>query len=175
MSHEVAILNFRGTLELYTWQDIGQIERALKALCLFRVLPYKSTKESQILWILNLFFPLTITPIKISVLSYCRLIFSTPRFKKATYVITALCVAWFIAGFPVIIFECTPYYAVYNLTVQAITGYCFPFGNFVLTYELLNSLLDISILVLPVSMIRKLQLPLKRKIKVSAVFLLGRL
>lgn len=50
---------------------------------------------------------------------------------------------------------------------------CVLFGLFVLMLELTNVLLDITILILPISVIRDLQLPARDRWILSLIFLLG--
>lgn len=131
-------------------------------------------KRAQILWVAELFFPLTITPVKLSVLSFYRTIFSTKKFRLATYAISTICVMWLFAGFWVILFQCHPVRAVFDIKLAA-EAHCFPFAAFVFTYELINALIDVSILALPIFMVRKLQMKTKRKLQVISIFLMGAL
>lgn len=127
---------------------------------------------SKILWIAEIVFVLTITPVKISVLCFYRNAFSTPRFRRATYYMSALCVAWLISGFWVTIFQCRPVRAVYDLKAAA-GAHCISFKNFAFAHEVINTLTDICILALPLFMIRKLQLPTRRKVQLVSIFLTG--
>lgn len=89
-----------------------------------------------------------------------------------TYAISTVCVLWLFAGFWVVIFQCRPVRAVYDVTLAA-TAHCIPFAPFVFTYELINALIDVFILVLPVVMVRKLKLQTRQKLQVMSVFLMG--
>jgi hypothetical protein len=128
--------------------------------------------NTQMLWIASPFFPLTITPLKISILCFYRLVFPLYWFAVATYVISALCGMWLFAGFWVIIFQCTPWRAVYDFSLQP-TANCVSFGNFVFIYEFLNACLDVAILTLPLLIVPTLQLSLRRKAQVLMVFFMG--
>ena len=123
------------------------------------------------LWISELFFPLTITPVKISILCFYRTIFSIGKFRLVTYTLSTICALWLFAGFWVVIFQCRPVRAVYDVTI--VDAHCIQFGPFVFIYELINALIDISILALPVFMVRRLQLQLRRKLQVMSMFLMG--
>jgi hypothetical protein len=72
----------------------------------------------------------------------------------------------------VTIFQCTPYRAVFDFSLKPIAK-CLDFGTFVFVYELLNASIDVTILVLPVLVIPKLQLKLRQKIQVLMIFFMG--
>jgi hypothetical protein len=128
----------------------------------------------QILWVASHIWPLSITPLKISILCFYRSVFPLPWFKSATYILTTLCVMWWFSGFWVILFQCSPVRAVYDYSpsVQA-KARCVQFGHFVFFYELLNACLDVAILALPALVIPKLQLSFRRKVQVMLIFLMG--
>ena len=85
---------------------------------------------------------------------------------------SAVCGLWLFSGFWVTIFQCRPVRAVYDHKLAA-GAHCVSFGQFVFIYELLNALIDVCILALPVYMVRKLQLPTRRKLQVISIFLMG--
>jgi multisubunit Na+/H+ antiporter MnhE subunit len=99
-------------------------------------------------------------------------VFPLPWFEIATHVITGVCVLWLFSGFWVTIFQCTPYRAVFDFSLKPIAK-CLDFGTFVFVYELLNASIDVTILVLPVLVIPKLQLKLRQKIQVLMIFFMG--
>ncbi|KAL8893469.1 MAG: hypothetical protein Q9192_005230 [Flavoplaca navasiana] len=150
-----AVIGIAGSLEVTALTDIGDIQETLK-----------------ILWVSELFFPFTITCVKISILCFYRTIFSTRTFRHVTYAISAICAMWMFAGFWVIIFQCRPVRAVYDTSLAA-TADCFPFARFVFTYELTNALIDVAILALPMYMVRKLQMQTRQKIQVMSIFAMG--
>lgn len=124
------------------------------------------------MWAGEILFPLTITPIKISILCFYGRIFSTPNFRRAIRCMSAVCILWLITGFWVTLFQCRPARAVYDLKLAA-GAHCVAYGQFVFIYTLLNALIDACILALPVFMVRKLQLPTRRKLQVISIFLTG--
>lgn len=79
---------------------------------------------------------------------------------------------WMFASFWVIIFQCRPVRAVYDPSIAA-TAECIPFARFVFTSELTNALIDVSILALPICMVRKLQMQTRQKLQVMFVFAIG--
>ena len=133
---------------------------------------WKSLNNQKFLWVTELFFPLTITCVKLSVLCFYRTIFSTRNFRLITDAVSAVCVMWMLATCWVVVFQCRPIRAVYNPSLAA-TADCVSFAWFVFTSELTNALIDVSILALPIYMVRKLQMKTRRKIQVISVFAMG--
>jgi len=126
------------------------------------------------LYVASPFLPLTITPLKISILCFYRSVFPLRWFRTATYILTTLCVLWLFSGFWVTIFQCTPVRAVYDFSPSAqLNAKCLDFGQFVFIYELLNACIDVAILALPAFVVPGLHLPLRQRIQVMAIFLMG--
>ena len=122
----------------------------------------------------EILFSFTITPVKLSVLFFYRTIFATPGFRRTTSVVGILCVLWFTVVLIVTIFQCHPVKAAWDeLLVVDGKGHCMPAGTYIFSYELTNVFTDVCILCMPIYMIKKLQLPLRRKITVCGIFLLG--
>lgn len=72
----------------------------------------------------------------------------------------------------VVIFQCHPVKAAWD-PLRTSKNQCLLFGSFVLGYEASNIAIDLAILCLPIYMIRRLQLPARRKWTLSFIFLLG--
>ena len=121
-----------------------------------------------------MFFFVTITAVKISILTFYRNIFATKKFGIATHIIATICIMWLFAGLLVIIFGCHPIEANYVITYPS-QSYCVPFGLFIFTHELLNSLVDVVILAMPCFVVHRLQLSPRQKQQVIGIFLLGSL
>ena len=171
----LGVAGIAGTLSASSLQDPLQIEEALKVSAPRNqnAAKYAEVDRSlQILWIAELFFPLTITPIKISILCFYRMIFSTPNYRRATYYLSAICGLWLFSGFWVTIFQCRPVRAVYDRKLAA-SAHCVAFGQFAFVHELINALTDLCILALPIFVIRKLQMPTRQKLQIMSIFLLG--
>lgn len=115
-------------------------------------------------------FVLGTATVQISILLYYRRIFTTQKFKRKTLglgVIVAL--AWLVSELGIIL-QCFPLDSYWN---PLVAGHCQNLNIFVMVMGLIDLLLDISILILPMSMIPELRLPLKHKISLSVIFLLG--
>ncbi|KAI1371050.1 hypothetical protein F4677DRAFT_321439 [Hypoxylon crocopeplum] len=126
----------------------------------------------KMLYISDIFFGLTITFVKLSILAFYYTIFSISRkFQLWTYVVGGLCTAWLIVYMFINIFQCKPIEALWEQLGS--TEYCIQSGPLWLGYELTNFFLDVLVLVLPVAMVRRLQLPSGQKWSVAGIFLLG--
>ena len=81
-----------------------------------------------------------------------------------------LVVLWTVPAFFAELFTCVPLAAWRNPKIK---GKCIDYPKFRAAIMSLEVVLDSVILALPIREIIKLQMPLKRKIMVSCVFLLG--
>ena len=71
-----------------------------------------------------------------------------------------------------IVLQCIPVKEAWDPLRTAETK-CVLFGVFVFLQELTNILLDITIILLPISVVRNLHLPARRRWALSLIFLLG--
>jgi len=96
-------------------------------------------------------------------------------FKWAITTTLSLVVAWQIAMVLTITFQCTPVQGYWKkiLLTQTRTG-CLPNENeVILLHGILNVIFDLMVLLLPIPVVLKLQLPRKQKIGLIAMFGLG--
>lgn len=113
-------------------------------------------------------YSVTITAIKISVLLFYFRIFGVrPDVRIAIYAIGALVVIWGIVAFFLSIFQCTA-------RARTIPGaHCMSTFKFFLGTAIPNTLLDISLLVLPLRVLWTLQLSTQKRIALSTIFSVG--
>jgi hypothetical protein len=124
------------------------------------------------LYVSDIFFGVTITFVKLSILTLYYSVFSVSRkFQLWTYVVGGACVIWFVVYAFLNIFQCRPIHQLWDSLGS--TQFCLPSGKLWLGLELSNFFLDVVILVLPVAMLRQLQLPPTKKWSVAGIFLLG--
>lgn len=109
-------------------------------------------------------------PTKISILCLYRRIFSVPSFKRASLLVGLLVVLWWTAATVADIFSCMPVQLLWDLSLE---GRCFDFNIFWFSMGVLETIIDIIILVLPIKMVLALQLSKRNKIVLSGIFLLG--
>ena len=96
-----------------------------------------------------------------------RRIFNVPSFRRWTMVCGLFTIAWLIAAEVASVFTCLPMPDFWN------TGFCVDYSVFFLVIEILETIGDAILLVLPIHMISTLQLSMRNKITVSFIFLLG--
>lgn len=116
------------------------------------------------------FYGTAITLVKVSVLCFYRRIFPTPQFRRNTLVVGGFVVLWLLVNNLLGAFQCTP---VRKAWESELRGRCIQYLNFFIGMQVPNIVLDAVILALPVSAIAKLQMSRKKKISVTAIFLLG--
>lgn len=81
-----------------------------------------------------------------------------------------LVVLWWLAATLANIFSCMPVELLWDLSLD---GRCFNFNIFWFCVGILETIIDITILVLPIKMVMGLQLSRRNKIVLSGIFLLG--
>lgn len=81
-----------------------------------------------------------------------------------------MCLLWFLAATLVFAIPCIPVQKAWILQLE---GTCFKMGATLVTVQLLNSLLDFGLIALPMGVVRKLQLPVRQKIQLCLIFVLG--
>ncbi|PQE13018.1 integral membrane protein [Rutstroemia sp. NJR-2017a BBW] len=130
---------------------------------------------TDFLWIGSLHYPLVITMVKLSILSFYLSMFTVEKsFRIAAWIVVCLCVMWGIGTMYLTAFGCKPIVAAYDLTLRLKpTTHCFPYGLIVLVFELSNAILDAIILILPIFIIHILHLPLRKKVLLVLLFWTG--
>jgi len=122
------------------------------------------------LYISAMFYAPTNTCLRIGILFYYRRIFAIPRFYRLAMILIICCVIWFIPAFLVEIFTCYPLATDWDPNVH---GKCLHYTLFWIIIMPFEVALDTAILALPVREVINLQMPIRRKILVSLIFLLG--
>lgn len=103
-----------------------------------------------------------------------RRIFEKPRSRIVIWAVLVACIAWLVSIFFSSIFQCYPVSKAWDATHMA-PGSCIDQLSFFIASAATDLLTDVMILSLPVPMVFKLQMPLRRKLAVSGMFLLGAL
>lgn len=119
-------------------------------------------------------YGLTITAVKLSVLLLYRRIFGTVMFKRAILVTGFLCIAWLCGNIFTVLFLCYPMSAAWDLRL-IFSNRCRDFRAFLVGISATNLLLDVFILCMPLPSVWNLNLSTRKKLQVSALFLLGSL
>ncbi|KAJ2980435.1 hypothetical protein NUW58_g459 [Xylaria curta] len=111
-----------------------------------------------------------VTTIRFSILLLYRRIFSTPRFRLQTLIMMGVSLAWFITSIVFAFTYCIPLEKFWRPLAP---GRCLNFNLFYFVIGILETAIDLIILVLPVRATFAVQLPLRTKFFVSGIFLLG--
>jgi hypothetical protein len=108
---------------------------------------------------------------KVSILLLYRRLF-TPFLHIATLVVGLIICAWCISGVLVTSLQCDPISAVWDFELDAD---CIDPVAFSLAIALSGVLTDLIVLVLPLQMVWRLHLPIRKKLVLSVIFSLGSL
>ena len=113
----------------------------------------------------------TVTAVKLSVLFLYRRLFITRNFHAVTTIVITICIIeWLVVVLP----GCSrslPVDSIWDILV--LSRWCLDYGRYSLGALISSVLLDVFMLCLPIYMVRRLQLPSKRKVIISGIFLLG--
>lgn len=118
----------------------------------------------------EIFYSIGFTFIKLSILALYRHLFPTRFIRVSSVVLGTFVLMWGISLVLVTIFSCEPIHGFWDLTTpsKCVNSKWFFIGN-----SIPNIIADITLLLLPMRDIWKLQLHLRSKIAVSLIFVLG--
>jgi hydrogenase/urease accessory protein HupE len=108
---------------------------------------------------------------KMSVLLFYRhIFFITEGYRRASLTVMVLSTAWFIAAQVANLLICQP---IDSFWIRTKPGKCLNFNIMFIGTGIVDTVIDIFILLLPIRMALKLQLPRKTKVAVAGIFGLG--
>lgn len=117
-------------------------------------------------------YTLTITLVKLSILALYRRIFTTAAFMRITLVVGATVMLWFIIALFTNLFQCQPFQAAFDAELL-FTNQCINLQAYYWGITSFNLCLDVLMLYMPLHMVWGLKLPIRQKIALSGIFLLG--
>ncbi|KPI38198.1 uncharacterized protein AB675_1111 [Cyphellophora attinorum] len=125
----------------------------------------------RIVWISSVFYNASLGFIKCSVLAlYARL--GDRQLRKIAFIVMAICAASATANVLVCIFQCWPLDGAWNAELQA-TATCVNINAFYLANAGTNIFTDLLAYLLPMKLVKNLQIPRKQKIAVGVMLCLG--
>lgn len=124
-----------------------------------------------LVYICEIFYVLTISLVKISILIFYLRVFPTQAFRVRCWAVIAFIAAGSIAFMFATIFQCSPISFVFNKNLHG--GKCVNFNTATWVNGAFNIFQDLLIIALPISEVRKLQLEVKKKISLYIMFALG--
>lgn len=105
---------------------------------------------------------------------YNRIFSVSVVFRRQVYAVIAFVAMYWVAIVLADIFTCIPFkYSWVSSTSPA--PYCFNFNLFWFSTGIIETVLDVVIISLPVSMVAKLHLSMRKRVGLACVFLLGAL
>ena len=117
-------------------------------------------------------YALAITVAKISILLFYRRIFNTiVTFRYAIYIIGGFCLLWFLVVMLVSALQCQP--VSYAWDKSLVGGTCIDLRAMYYGFTISNMVLDVIINVMPVRLIWKLHLSIKKRILLTFIMLFG--
>ena len=143
--------------------------------------PDAAEKWYHILYVFENFYAPAVAMVKFSILLFYARIFTEHTakmpaqvwFRRALYGMGAITFLWWITCQFIVIFECAPIH--YFWDRKPVTGHCLNVQLFFQGQAIPNIITDLMLLILPMPLIWRLQLPMGQKAALSGVFLLGSL
>ncbi|KAI0532017.1 hypothetical protein GGR58DRAFT_201439 [Xylaria digitata] len=132
------------------------------------VLSLENYLESLVIGVTIVYFVLWTA--KMSICLFYRRIFTTPKYRALSLIVMGLATAWFIGTEVANLVICIPFDIFWH---RMKPGRCLNFNLFYLINGIAETIIDAIILALPVRAVFTVQVPLKTKILVSGIFLLG--
>ncbi|KAK8047468.1 hypothetical protein PG996_015532 [Apiospora saccharicola] len=114
--------------------------------------------------------PFVLSAVRVSLCLLYRRIFATPSFRRKSTIVIAMCIVGQIANSITNLCMCFPLSKFWN-PLQP--GQCINGDLFFLLICIVETLLDVVVMALPVRAIFFVQIPLKTKLVVAGIFLLG--
>ncbi|KAI9839987.1 MAG: hypothetical protein M1819_000179 [Sarea resinae] len=129
---------------------------------------------SKVLWAYEMLYNSVVAAIKVSVILFYHRLFPIPRFTITLGCCAFLVISWWIAVMFTTLFQCQPlHYAWDQYRYPNMKGHCIDAEHFFIGNSIASCLTDVIILIVPIPMIWKLQVPRAQKLAISSIFLLG--
>ncbi|KAL4802437.1 hypothetical protein BDV18DRAFT_163841 [Aspergillus unguis] len=129
-------------------------------------------EQMKLFYLGMIFFYFTVTVAKLAIIFFYLRIFTTRTFTRTAYTLVVLCSAYAIAAVFQTIFDCTPAPYFWTRFDGVSEGTCMDYTAF-RTMPPINTALDVIVMVLPLPLLIKLNLPLAKKIRVISMFSVG--
>ncbi|KAJ8061403.1 hypothetical protein OCU04_010459 [Sclerotinia nivalis] len=155
---------------LTVWSAIvGGAENLNKDSKELQVASFETFLKAQ--FIASPFYLFTMTAARLSLTCLYRFIFPVQSLRLASIAVDTFSIAYFLSALFGNVFSCDPIDFLWHPTP---TGSCFAkFNLFVVITESFGVFLDFVVLTLPIRSILKLQMPMRTKVLVIAIFCLG--
>ncbi|KAF7503814.1 hypothetical protein GJ744_003255 [Endocarpon pusillum] len=115
-------------------------------------------------------YALTVTLIQISIIFLYRRLFTVRGFQIASMVVGVACFVWMVVAIVGGFLYCIPMQSFWDPLIK---GHCFNYHAWFLSMEIIEVLFDVVILCLPLMMIERLHLSMRKGVVLLCLFLLG--
>jgi hypothetical protein len=129
--------------------------------------------DLQYFYLYQIFYKTLVSTTKMSFIFLYIDLFPSPKFILICWAIQASILAATCAFVLGTIFQCTPLPYFWDRTIEG--GHCIKSSAFWYSHAAWNSLFDLLIMILPITVIRSLQMAKKQKLAVIGMFSLGTL
>ena len=129
------------------------------------------TALTQLVYVCELLYVTTIGLVKVSILLFYLRVFPVRSLHLASWMMIGYCIASTLAFLLVTILQCQPIEYVWNKDLKG--GKCVNYNAVAWANAAINIQQDLLIILLPVNALRRLQLNLKKKIGMYAMFGVG--
>lgn len=164
----------------FRWSTWSPYSRCVKTRIPSLAVAVCSSLFPKIIYAGNFPYLVIITMTKNSILLYYLRLFGTPGirqgFRNMLFVTQALVIVWLIASVIPGILRCHPINDMWNplvISASDVRHYCIDANAYYVSTSTFNVVLDVWILMLPISIVWTLQLSRRRKAGLSAIFLFG--
>jgi hypothetical protein len=106
-------------------------------------------------------------------LFYRRIFFVTTGYKRATVFAMVIITVFFITTEISVLLVCQPVERFWNRMTPRYPGKCFNFNLFNLAIGIVDTVIDVGILMLPIRMAFSLRLAMRTRVAVAGIFALG--
>ncbi|OJJ53558.1 hypothetical protein ASPSYDRAFT_532721 [Aspergillus sydowii CBS 593.65] len=128
--------------------------------------------QMKLFYVGIIFFYFSVSVAKLAILFFYLRIFTTRTFKRVTYGLIALCSAYSVAVVFQSAFNCTPASYYWTRFDGVSEGTCLSYAAFKVMPPL-NIALDVVVMLLPLPLLLRLNLPRAKKIRVISMFSVG--
>lgn len=124
----------------------------------------------QLFYILQLGYVSTLPTVKISVLFFYHRIFPQKSFRRATYGMGVCLVLFLLSGWLVFSLQCLP---VHSFWQPEVPHHCIDQVRFYVAHGCLNFVMDLTVVLMPIPILLRLQLLRHQKVGLIILFLSG--
>lgn len=132
---------------------------------------WASMEQLKLIFITTILYGTASTSIRLSVIIFFLRIFPTQIVKRGAYVLTLLCIAWFIAVEGLYLGMCQPIAYMWDNSIKG--GKCLDAKLGIIIPATFNVIIDAATVLLPIREVIKLHLSREKKLFIVGIFCIG--